>query len=88
MTDQSRCILHNFQQAYSKNQTIDATDNSDIKIYIVALGLCIFPFVVVTNLLLIWGLRKTTRNKPMTITKRLFVYLSCVDMAATFFGIF
>ena len=87
MADQTRCVIHNFQQAYSKNQTIDATNNSDIKIYIVALSMFILPFVVVTNSLLIWGLRKTTSNKPMTITKRLFIYLSCVDIAATFFGI-
>lgn len=54
------------------------------------LGVLIFTmfFIIITNILLIHGLRATTKNnKKLSLTKKLFVYLSSTDLFTGFVSV-
>jgi len=55
------------------------------KHYILLIGVLIVTFVIISNVMLIYGLLKT--NEHLSLTKKLFVYLSAIDLMTAIFGV-
>jgi len=55
------------------------------KQYILLIGVLIVTFVIISNVMLIYGLLKT--NEHLSLTKKLFVYLSAIDLMTAIISI-
>jgi len=80
---QLRCFVENMNQTH-QNITMNMVDD-DLIHYSLVVSLTVTVFVLVSNTMLVYGLYKT--NKQLSLTKRLFIYLSTVDILATCIGV-
>ena len=80
---QSRCYVPNVNQTFN-NITIYIVDG-DTENYAFAVSLLINIFVFLSNTMLIYGLHKT--NRQLSLTKKLFIYSSIVDITSNCIGL-
>lgn len=81
---QIRCLVESLTHAYP-NITMHVIDDDTWGNYSLAFSMTLTVFVFVSNTMLIYGLHKTSRN--LSLTNKLFIYLSILDIVTTCFGV-
>jgi len=76
MTDEQYNFKDFNKSQFSLGKNLDIMESSSPGL--TALSISITLYVMMSNIMLIYGLYKT--NRKLTLTKKLFVYLSCVDL--------
>ena len=76
------CYLKGIQ---NHNDSMDKLFNPELDKATLITSIAISIFVLLSNSMLIYGLYRTTK-RPMSTTKKLFIYLSCTDLLTTLSG--
>jgi len=79
---QKRCLAAHLERAYKNTDAL--VENREIEQYLLLISITVGIYTFTTNSMLIYGLHKTSQQQRLT--KRLFVYLSYVDMMTLLIG--
>ena len=70
----------NSTRVFERNSTSINENNDILKISVLTWNWLTMTYVLTSNTLLVYGIFKTKGNKKLTMSKRLFIYLSIVDI--------
>ena len=73
-------MIYNNSTIDQINSTTIKNENHFLKIPALVINWFALAYVLTSNFLLIYGLIKTKGNRKLTMSKRLFIYLSTVDI--------
>jgi len=85
MNEESNLPFCFFKALQKQNVSAETLLNKQLDITTLIGSTIITIFVMLSNLMLIYGLYRTTKQ-PMSTTKKLFIYLSCTDIMTTLIG--